>query len=139
MDRLSICSSCVIHITITWIYGISRVRSAVRSAGSPSALLGNFFFKLGITGKLFNQICSYQLCLEAPLTSTILNHFHCPWPCLGVTRSAQSKTSRLYVLPQFATVQDEIGCIHMQLCPFLKYRLSCTECHIWEPFGTYIF
>ena len=46
--------------------------------------------------------------LNAALTSTILYNFHWPWPCQGVTRSAQSKTLCLNFLPHFSTDQDEI-------------------------------
>ena len=50
----------------------------------------------------------YLLCLQTPVTSAIVYQFHWPSPCLGVTRSAQSKTSWLHFLPHFSADQDEI-------------------------------
>ena len=51
--------------------------------------------------------CAY---LQAPLTSTILYHFHWPCPCLGVTRSVQSKTYCFHFLTHFSSDQDKIWC-----------------------------
>ena len=48
--------------------------------------------KLDITCKLCNQMFSCLSCSYALLTSVILYHVHWSWLCLGVTRSAQSKT-----------------------------------------------
>ena len=53
------------------------------------------------THKMFNQIFFHLPYLLAPLTSTILYHFHWFWSCLGVTRSAQSKTYGHHFLPNF--------------------------------------
>ena len=46
---------------------------------------------LNIAHKVFHKMCPYLTCMEALLTSTILYHFHWTWPCLGVSRAAQSK------------------------------------------------
>ena len=53
---------------------------------------------------------SYLPCLQTPLTSTILYHFHWLWPSLRVTRSVHSKTYWFHFPAHFSSDQDEIWC-----------------------------
>ena len=61
-----------------------------------AAFLGCKNSILDIKRKLFNQVCSYLPCLQAPSTSTISYHFHWPRLYQGFVRSAQSKTIWLH-------------------------------------------
>ena len=91
----------LIHMSNIWCYVMSHIRPAGRLRWQKLqcwALHANFLTS-----------CSYLPCLLSPLTSAILCHFHWPWPCLGVTRSVQSKTLWLHFLVLFSTDQDEIG------------------------------
>ena len=61
-----------------------------------------------INHKISNQIFSCLPYLYAQLFSTILYCFQYSWPCLGVTRSAQSKTCWLHFVLHFSSDRDEI-------------------------------
>ena len=60
------------------------------SASWPAVLRGKNF-KAGDYAQSVQRIFSYQPCLWALLTSTVLYCCHWPWPYLGVTRSVQRK------------------------------------------------
>ena len=75
----------------------------------PSILQGKNFTVEHHT-QTFQPFFSHLLCLQASLTSTILDHFHWAWPCLRVTRLARRKTYWLHFLEYFSTDQDEIQC-----------------------------
>ena len=103
------------HFSITCFYtcdvsywSMSPLCLSGRTGSQPSCVRKTW--TSGITRKRFNQIYSYLPCLEAPLTSAILYCFHWPWPFLGVTLSAQSKTYWLLFLARFSSDQDEIWC-----------------------------
>ena len=86
----------LIHMCILWIYVMySESCLSIRLAVQPSVFRGKNF-NVGH----YRQTIQPNFVMPA-MTSTIFYPFHWPWPCLGVTRSAQSKTYWLHFLTLF--------------------------------------
>ena len=75
-------------------------------AGCPSVCLYNVAktLLLDICTQTFQPIFSYQLCLQAPLTSTIFYCFKWPWLWLGITTSVENRTCCLHFLTHLKKV-----------------------------------
>ena len=54
-----------------------------------------------------HNLFKYMPCLQVLLKSTIL--YHCQWPWLKATKSAENKTSVFHFLKQFSNDEHEIS------------------------------
>ena len=83
--------------------------SHLRLSGRPSVLRGKNF-NVGYYTQTGQPIVFIPAMHIGAIDFNRAIPFHWPWPCLGVTRSAQSKTFWLHFLAHFSSDEDEVWC-----------------------------